>query len=235
MELMHCLLGFGFEKFVDAWLTGLPVRDRGPAKGYTEALETRLKETERVLWRVLSVAPTDSLTTAFSPDVQNQTPASLSISTLERTEEKKSAVAFWERFPLQTIEDLLAWKTELESASAFTLEDIPLDHAGNITVSDPRHRDSEELAQGTLRDVDDGGLLSATDEGATSSNHSDQSSAMAKPNTQRGAGPRTQRPLAPATVETLRQGGPSNMSQSGRRITAGEFGLSKEFRDTFLW
>ncbi|KAI0596219.1 hypothetical protein F4775DRAFT_594460 [Biscogniauxia sp. FL1348] len=93
----------------------------GPAKGYTEALEHRLAETENILLQLLSVADNEVISQAFSADrlpprplwASNDAPsvpsiASDSDSTLPGPN-KAGLMAHWDRFPLDTADNIRRW------------------------------------------------------------------------------------------------------------------------------
>jgi hypothetical protein len=91
---------------------------RGPAKGYTEALEARLIETEEVLLKVLSTINVDQLSTAFIQANQHPTLAQKRSSTGSTSTEtglkavgiqRKAAIEYWHKFPLNTPEDVGHW------------------------------------------------------------------------------------------------------------------------------
>ncbi len=206
---------------------------RGPAKGYVEALENRLKETERVLWRVLSTSNStlDTLAEAFSTELSRQIPRSLAISTLETTEEKRSAIAYWEQFPLQGPDEVLAWKQDLDSTA---LVAIPDSHTfGDGAAYRPSRHTSIELT--SIEGDFSSGLsqMQAEQAGEPTSLRNDTA-------LQPAAGPpRVKRRAAvlreeSATIDYAMQHVPPKPSKPNHG-TATKFGLSQEFQDTFLW
>ena len=88
-----------------------------------------------MLWQLITSSTKQELSTAFAEETVSQIPKSLAISTLATTEEKRSAIAYWEQFPLQNLEDVQPWIESLEPIS--NPEDLPLQ------TSSP----GEELAQ----------------------------------------------------------------------------------------
>lgn len=94
---------------------------RGPAKGYIEALETRLQETESVLLGALSVIPDAdlALTLMGNSEAQNGTEEgenrvakpSRSGELLKATaERRRSILEFWKEYPLHSRDDILRWR-----------------------------------------------------------------------------------------------------------------------------
>jgi len=93
--------------------------DRGPAKGYIEALEARLLETEHVLHRIVSSIPPQYLSTALteSPvseseveDMQDPAVRTVaSIGAASTTKERKAVVEQWAMYPLHTADDIQLW------------------------------------------------------------------------------------------------------------------------------
>ncbi|KAK6373697.1 hypothetical protein LTS17_008190 [Exophiala oligosperma] len=206
------------------------VIDRGPAKGYIEALETRLKETERLLWRMLSTsnANLEKLSEAFTAELDHRIPASLTISTLSTTEEKKSAISYWEQFPLQTPEDVILWKQDLDSLSGVAA-------TGSSTVVDSASFERLEVASpsdpspfGDSFSGDPSPIQDARHEAAETIPGRD-GMPLAPENRSVGRSATSQ---APETVgDILRR----SSSRPHRNSTAAKFGLSQEFEDTFLW
>ncbi|KAH0847247.1 hypothetical protein FOPE_00429 [Fonsecaea pedrosoi] len=181
-------------------------------EGYIEALEIRLKETERVLWRILSACQQESLTAAFSPEAQDQIPQLLSVGTLSTTEEKKSAIAFWEQFPLHTIEDVLVWKDQVENPCAMDPTDIG------------ENQDQQSHPTNTPSEVQDQGTLSPMDE------DTDPSSVAMMQNPQDRASNSSH---APEMADVRNQRSSASAANSG--TAGGKFSFPKEFQDTFVW
>ncbi|KAF7167716.1 hypothetical protein CNMCM5623_000955 [Aspergillus felis] len=73
---------------------------RGPAKGYIEALEQRLHETEYVLLRLLARMSDEQLAIAVERD---QSPFLRS---------RKNDAQYWRRYPLRTARDLREWQRD---------------------------------------------------------------------------------------------------------------------------
>ncbi|KEY77852.1 transcription factor C6 [Aspergillus fumigatus] len=73
---------------------------RGPAKGYIEALEHRLHETEQILLRLLAHMTDEQLSIALE---RNQSPFLRS---------GKNDAQYWRRYPLRTACDLRKWQQD---------------------------------------------------------------------------------------------------------------------------
>ncbi|OAP65095.1 hypothetical protein AYL99_01067 [Fonsecaea erecta] len=186
--------------------------NRGPAKGYIEALEIRLKETERMLWRILATCQQENLTAAFSPEVQDRIPQLLSVETLSTTEEKKSAIAFWEQFPLHTAEDVVIWKEQVENPSATDITGFGV------------NQDQQSRLTNTPSESQDQDPPSPMDE------DKDPTSMAMIPDPQDLADTSSRTPQ----MANVRHRG-SSASVSNQGTAGGRFSLSKEFQDTFLW
>jgi hypothetical protein len=78
---------------------------RGPAKGYIEALEHRLRETEHVLLRLLAHMTDEQLSIAVERDQSLSQPR---YSPFLRS--GKNDVQYWRRYPLRTARDLREWQ-----------------------------------------------------------------------------------------------------------------------------
>jgi len=95
---------------------------RGPAKGYTEALEARLLETEYVLHRIISSIPRETLFIAFrgfassDEDMQINSETNLRIppyisstGSAFSSKEKKDLIQHWAEYPLDTAGNTMLW------------------------------------------------------------------------------------------------------------------------------
>ncbi|KIX02962.1 uncharacterized protein Z518_06512 [Rhinocladiella mackenziei CBS 650.93] len=230
---------------------------RGPAKGYVEALEIRLKETERVLWRLLSVTTNNNLSAAFSSEIQSRTPATLSLRTLVTTAEKKSAIAYWEQFPLQTAQEVLGWKEDVESeGSPMSSQGGAPAHARNTNTPLPDHdHDRMDSASASYS----GGDTSSSDDmageehllppppppwderevQAHTSYPTQQPTMVSRMNQNQGiVGGNENLPQESGSVgRPSGQGLSPHMptSNSDLSLAASRFGLTKEFQETFLW
>ncbi|KAM0667200.1 hypothetical protein ACQRIU_005055 [Beauveria bassiana] len=90
------------------------LRKRGPAKGYTEALEHRLRETETALLRIVSVVDGATLEAAFQDSgARSHIPDAVS----EAKTDKAEMAARWETFPLSTPGDIMTWANEQRAPS----------------------------------------------------------------------------------------------------------------------
>lgn len=94
----------------------------GPAKGYTDALEHRLRETETALLRLWMATAEDSVELAFGDKVHLPDSSSLSPNygqqTPARTGSDKAHVASqWENFPLTSAQDIGRWAREAKGAA----------------------------------------------------------------------------------------------------------------------
>ncbi|KAH8667018.1 hypothetical protein BX600DRAFT_285001 [Xylariales sp. PMI_506] len=94
---------------------------RGPAKGYTEALEQRLRETERVLLRLLQVVDDDTINKAIASSSDDAdlnhslSEAGISLGSSSALEAGGSApknaalMSLWNDLPLQSASDVNRW------------------------------------------------------------------------------------------------------------------------------
>lgn len=72
---------------------------RGPSKGFNEALEIRLQETEKVLLKMLSIISPEQLSEAFSIPTADEF----------KSLDKKACMEDWLNFPLKSAEDVDLW------------------------------------------------------------------------------------------------------------------------------
>ncbi|OAA57268.1 Zn(2)-C6 fungal-type DNA-binding domain protein [Cordyceps fumosorosea ARSEF 2679] len=88
------------------------LRKRGPAKGYAEALEHRLRETERALLQIVSAVDGATMASAFRSSTQ--------VAALPdaKAADKAEMAAYWERFPLSTPRDVMNWAQDFQRLRA---------------------------------------------------------------------------------------------------------------------
>jgi hypothetical protein len=85
---------------------------RGPAKGYIEALENRLLETERILLQLLPTVSSEHLSsTCFTAD---QSPSYSNGRSLPSTSTfpKKGGIDYWTSYPLTSVNDVRRWQED---------------------------------------------------------------------------------------------------------------------------
>jgi hypothetical protein len=83
---------------------------RGPAKGYIEGLEHRLRETESLLLQLLPVVAEDYLEAVTtdhegSPSRNTTTPRRPMLN-------NKTGVEYWEQYPLDSLENIRRWQQD---------------------------------------------------------------------------------------------------------------------------
>ena len=113
---------------------------RGPAKGYTEALEARLFETEEVLRRVLPCVATEDLSRVLM-----ENPLDVGSSSRAVALDRKQAVEVWSRSPMKSLVDIQNWCNEhsrtaesaSESANSTSLLQAPANHTGFQRATTP--------------------------------------------------------------------------------------------------
>jgi len=82
----------------------------GPAKGYIEGLEHRLRETESLLLQVLPVVPKDYLEAVI---METEESSSRSNTTPRRPMlNNKTGIEYWEQFPLDSIDNIRRWQQD---------------------------------------------------------------------------------------------------------------------------
>jgi hypothetical protein len=82
----------------------------GPARGYIEGLEHRLRETENLLLQILPVVPEDYLE-AVTTD-RKGSPARNATSLRRPILNNKTNVEYWEQFPLDSFENIRRWQQD---------------------------------------------------------------------------------------------------------------------------
>lgn len=191
----------------------------------------RLKETERALWQLITASTEKDLATAFTEETISRVPKSLAISTLATTEEKRSAIAFWEHFPLQNPVDVQAWMESLDpilnSEGLLFQSSIP---------SEELSRDPQRVVEEWELDYSETGAAVQRD--SQSGFHVPVVTSLSHYSTPVGQYtlPFPQSGLHHSQFDTSRKNRPEGGSKlSSRGDSARKFGLSKEFQDMFLW
>ncbi|KEF51699.1 uncharacterized protein A1O9_12334 [Exophiala aquamarina CBS 119918] len=191
----------------------------------------RLKETERVLWQLLTASTEKDLATAFTEDSICQVPESLAISTLATTEEKRSAIAFWEQFPLQNPVDVQTWMESLDPIS--NSEGLLFQ---NSMSGEELSQDPQRVAEDLDTEYSDSGI--AVQHDSQSGIHAPVPASLSHYDTSAGqhALPSIPTGLQHSQLDTSsKQQSDKDPVSSGRGAAARRFGLSKEFQDMFLW
>ncbi|OJJ47735.1 hypothetical protein ASPZODRAFT_1762393 [Penicilliopsis zonata CBS 506.65] len=134
---------------------------RGPAKGYIEALEHRLHETESILLRVLSQVSDAQLSTVASPARTNKRSRSKDGSVYNPFSRLgKRGVDYWKNFPLDTAASLRRWQHDCLSHQRLGSMEADSETAdsdeSDLSTSPPRVRQNLDTSaavgrNGTLR------------------------------------------------------------------------------------
>ncbi|KAF7557683.1 hypothetical protein G7046_g5974 [Stylonectria norvegica] len=211
----------------------------GPAKGYTVALERRLAETENALLQLLSTINDESLELAFSESFQLSRGGGCGFPTSDAGvpggSKKASSVAYWEKFPLKTAQDIKCWASVASVACFETKED-----AGHM--SGPR-----SLAAHVLEDSARAPLGEAQDTMRPMSESFVESIAYAIDPIQNYNGPGTPELAPPTEASVVEEQDLGPGPSSGERQTSYDMGnarrnqeeervdLPLEFREQFIW
>lgn len=217
---------------------------RGPAKGYTEALEARLLETEDVLFRILSGISVDDLSRALQPPSIDQGvayqpyPAPL-------LSDRKQAVEYWTKSSLKTVSDIQRWYEERSGAAeaAHVALQIPAVHGG-VEAQGRQRRDARKFTVPIVREVleepsmgsvtrdfgsgtpDGGQMIPDNGDGIMLDDSIRQMSGIAD-DSERQVVMQDQQVVSPDSG----RGQVHQLSKSG----SGSLGLTSEFLENFLW
>ncbi|KAH8817285.1 hypothetical protein F5884DRAFT_247005 [Xylogone sp. PMI_703] len=225
---------------------------RGPAKGYIEALEARLYETEAVLLKILSATSIEQVSSIFTSEAgQTQTSnvpdtsvgtSPVATSAKSTGEQRKSILEFWNQFPLTTSADIFRWHSarqlgggggQLNTGIISKLidgdEPITISSDSNVVMDTMAESYNNDAAAESTQGYQDAILL---DDGRESKNQS------------YGEGDQLyqqheytidcQVPIQGERRHSLPEA--VNTESTGSESTEiNRFGLTKEFRDAFLW
>lgn len=109
----------------------------GPAKGYVEALEHRLRVTEGVLLKLLPHVSNAELATTFPDDKDRQGDAGAGYMPLARLEKK--GVEEWSQYPLDTAANIRKWQRACTGQGNPESDDCGHE-ADQSSVNDPPER-----------------------------------------------------------------------------------------------
>ncbi len=91
-------------------------RKRGPAKGYIEGLESRLRDTETLLLHILPSVPADRLeaitTSIRTHDISPSRAGPSSSPPAPPILNKKTGVDYWEQYPLDSLDNIRRWQQD---------------------------------------------------------------------------------------------------------------------------
>ncbi|KAF2089531.1 hypothetical protein K490DRAFT_55125 [Saccharata proteae CBS 121410] len=208
---------------------------RGPAKGYLEAIEARLDQVENLLSQVLPLVPQEHLTDALSSRGDSPT-SSADGKTKRTTQEKKAAQDYWAAFPLNSPEGVLSWHQDHQRRTA--AQPGGSGESGKV----------KEIAQPPAVNVPSA-ILSNAALSHPVNQHQEQSSTVATPTWPAQQTPMTCPGLRLEPSPNLSQtpGQPGSDSQSGqflspkpdpKRTTTANgngIGLTAGFQAKFLW
>lgn len=218
-----------------------PQLQRGPAKGYLEAIEARLDDVEHILLQVLPLIPADQLLNSVT--CLNDSATHVVDSNQKRTtQEKRAALDYWGSFPLNSPHAVLAWcndrlrrdsvrRSHQGTNSAMDIHASPADQS-----SDPSRSTQPQLTEAVMEDAGHQQPDSATAMPGSWPVHN-LSYGAGVPDPQSGntpeAPPRTPHPPGQNLAAITRQvQGPQSMSSPESN---GRFDLSDEFHAKFLW
>ncbi|PYH41413.1 Zn(II)2Cys6 transcription factor domain-containing protein [Aspergillus saccharolyticus JOP 1030-1] len=133
---------------------------RGPAKGYIEALEHRLQETESLLLKFLSHM-SDAQISSSMQETQSDIHAGMATtrspppSYTPSSRSGKRGTEYWKQFPLNTVQDVRAWQQDCLSQEQRTVSGRNSTDRAITSVSDILNsRNSEPLPE-TSHELDD--------------------------------------------------------------------------------
>ncbi|KAK8170805.1 hypothetical protein BKA80DRAFT_399 [Phyllosticta citrichinensis] len=213
-----------------------PQLQRGPAKGYLEAIETRLDDVEHILLQLLPLVPTDQLLNSITCR-----PLLNEFNTQKRTtQEKRAALDYWATFPLNSPQALLAWCHDRQKRHG------PRPTPTNEAVGPPRTA-STMADHHSFGNVTAPGHLTASSPG--NMNHRQRSDAHTSTESTWESPPTAFNRSAPPVNESPTPGPAATMydstPQENRRdenpyssTTLSEYGqvdLSDEFQQKFVW
>ncbi|KAK7402646.1 hypothetical protein QQX98_011592 [Neonectria punicea] len=196
----------------------------GPAKGYTEALEHRLRETETALVRLWMAASKDAIEGAFKQE--DLLPESYSPG--RTAPDKSSAVTQWDDFPLRSARDVDKWAREVKGASKLS-DGASVRHESVTADSSPKEPDPPD--HHSFQDTGLSSELPSTPPTSTAmfepSGHNvefDQEGGVQSPFSHRSG------------LHNRRQDSDDGLhSGNGPQNSRKRLRLSQDFRDQYLW
>jgi len=129
--------------------------NRGPAKGYIEGLEHRLRETETLLLQILPVVPADHLAAVTAAIAEYEgSPArtgSRSTPPAPPVLNKKTGIEYWEQYPLDSVDSIRRWQQDCAEGGSSHLDTGDSSPEGPTSIdiksdSNRRYHSSQPLA-----------------------------------------------------------------------------------------
>ncbi|OJJ39538.1 hypothetical protein ASPWEDRAFT_169380 [Aspergillus wentii DTO 134E9] len=115
---------------------------RGPAKGYIEALEHRLHETESVLLKLLSRLSDDQLSSTLSPPKRTSR-SNIDLAYTPFSRLGKQDAGFWKKFPLDTPENIREWQRDCLDSEGSDSTGREMNPTGSEIMNSPNLRHLE--------------------------------------------------------------------------------------------
>jgi hypothetical protein len=112
--------------------------NRGPAKGYIEALENRLLETEQILLRLLPTISSEHLSSTCFADGQSPNNLAYPNGRAQKPNlvfPKRVGIEYWSSFPLNSVQDVRQWQEDRfqECDPTFRHRDSSNGHMANLS------------------------------------------------------------------------------------------------------
>ncbi|GME24783.1 hypothetical protein GTA08_BOTSDO09752 [Neofusicoccum parvum] len=218
-----------------------PQLQRGPAKGYLEAIEARLDDVEHILLQVLPLVPPDQLLSSVT--CLNDSAAPVVDSNQKRTtQEKRAALDYWASFPLNSPDAVLTWcrdrlsrdtarRPQQRGPSSMDLSSAPGDQSSDTPGSTQPQLTEVVMEDASRHRPDSAGTM------AGSWPAQNLSYGAGGPDPPSGNTPEAP-PRAPTHISGQSPGiaqqmqGPPSIASSG---SSSRFDLSDEFHAKFLW
>ncbi|RKK24838.1 hypothetical protein BFJ63_vAg3654 [Fusarium oxysporum f. sp. narcissi] len=203
------------------------VLKRGPPKGYTKALETRLRETELVLIRLLhSTNDKDLLARAFNDDAQDLVNGQITEHNSSGIGEQKmlALMDHWERFPLRTADNVEQW-----------IEQVTKNSVVQDRVENQPNEEMPELSQ-AVKPYDNINHQPEADIQSHVSTGDDLSVESHCHGHAIDQDPISQAPMEIASVDIIQAPEPADVANKLRNITTSHgIELPADFKQQFLW
>ncbi|KAG7417675.1 Regulatory protein CAT8 [Fusarium oxysporum f. sp. rapae] len=207
------------------------VLKRGPPKGYTKALETRLRETELVLTRLLHSTNDEALLArAFRDDTQELAHKRFNEQITEHSssgigEQKILALMdHWERFPLRTADNVRQWIGEV------TKNSIVKDVVENQSKEKMKELSQAENPSCNINHRPEADIPNPAGAGDDMSVRSPCHDHVVD------QGPISQAPMEIASVDIIQAPEPADVANKVQNITTSHgIELPADFKQQFLW
>ncbi|KAK8195668.1 uncharacterized protein BKA78DRAFT_108491 [Phyllosticta capitalensis] len=205
-----------------------PQLQRGPAKGYLEAIETRLDDVEHILLQVLPLVPAEQLTSITCPGRGGG--VVVEAAQKRTTQEKRAALDYWSTYPLNSPQALMVWCQDRQQRHGSRPTNEAVGAPRTASTVRETHSSGDVTASGHLT------APSPSDMNHQRSNaHASNDTTWEPSMSSRSGPPVSESPNTPGASAPLFTAQDGGCHSSSAHSDYGQVDLSDEFQQKFVW